>query len=78
MNWEPLNKLKQIRLFDKKISQFELSRRSRVHPSRISLIENGLTMPTLNEQERIARALGMTAKEIFDNKKTSIATGGRG
>jgi len=78
MNWESLNELKRIRLFDKKISQIELSRRSRVHPSRISLIENGLTMPTLSEQERIAGALGMTVKAIFGDRKTSVATGSRG
>lgn len=60
-----MSELKKIRLLEKMISQFELSRISGVHPSRISLIENNLTTPTMNEQKRIAEALGMSPKEIF-------------
>ena len=60
-----MSDLKRIRIFDKKISQFELSRRSGVHPSRLSLLENDLTTPTANERKRISEALGMSAEEIF-------------
>jgi transcriptional regulator with XRE-family HTH domain len=60
-----MSELKKIRLFDKKISQFELSRRSGVHPSRLSLIENGLTVPTAGERKKISEAIGMPPEEIF-------------
>lgn len=60
-----MSELKKIRILDKKISQFELSRRSGVHPSRLSLIENDLAVPTANERKRIAEALGLDAGEIF-------------
>ena len=60
-----MSDLKKIRVLDKKISQFELSRRSGVHPSRLSLLENDLTTPTMNERKLIAEALGIPAEEIF-------------
>ncbi len=60
-----MNELKKIRMLDKEITQFELSRRSGVHPSRLSLIENKLTKPTANEVRRISEALGMLPEEVF-------------
>ena len=60
-----MNELKKIRLFEKKISQFGLSRISGVHPSRLSLIENDLATPTTSEREHIGEALGMPPEEIF-------------
>lgn len=60
-----MNDLRRIRILDKKISQFELSQRSGVHPSRVSLIENNLKTPSVNEMNRISDALGMVPEEIF-------------
>jgi transcriptional regulator with XRE-family HTH domain len=60
-----MSELKKIRTIDLGISQFELSQKSGVHPSRISLLENGLRMPTMNETKRISEALGMLPEEIF-------------
>lgn len=60
-----MNEFKKIRTIDLGISQFELSQKSGVHPSRISLLENGLRMPTMNETKRISEALGMLPEEIF-------------
>lgn len=60
-----MNELKKIRILDKKISQFELSRKSGIHPSRISVLERGLAMPSMNEANRISEALGMLPEEVF-------------
>ena len=68
-----MSALKKIRLFEKRISQFELSRASGVHPSRISLIENDLTVPTANERKKISEALDMSPKEIFGEVPKSQA-----
>jgi transcriptional regulator with XRE-family HTH domain len=62
---EPTNDLRRIRVLDKRISQFELSRRSGVHPTRISLFESGKKTPSLSEMDRISAALGMVPEEIF-------------
>lgn len=68
-----MNELKKIRILDKKISQWELSRRSGIHPSRLSLIENDLTTPTANERRAISEALGVPAEEIFGEVSKSKA-----
>lgn len=68
-----MNGLKKIRLFDRRISQFALSMKSGVHPSRISLIENDLAVPTANERKKISEALGMSPKEIFGEVPKSQA-----
>lgn len=60
-----MNDLGRIRIFDKRISQFELSRRSGIHPSRVSLIENNKTTPSVSEMNRISEALGMLPEEVF-------------
>lgn len=60
-----MGELRKIRLLDKKISQFELSVRSGVHPSRISRIEAGLAKPNINEVRRLSEALGILPEEIF-------------
>ncbi len=56
--------LRRIR-YNKGLSQIELSRISKVHPSRISLLESGSTVPTANEIKNISGALGMLPEEIF-------------
>ncbi len=60
-----MGELKKIRMFDKQISQFELSRLSGVHPSRISRLENDLVTPTVNEVKKISEALGVLPEEVF-------------
>jgi len=62
---EPRSNLRKIRIFDKRISQWELSKKSGVHPSRISLFECGKKTPSLNEMDRIAAALGILPEEVF-------------
>ena len=48
-----MNELKKIRI-DRELSQVELSRMTKVHPSRISVIESGSAVPTENEVRRIS------------------------
>lgn len=60
-----MSELKKIRLLDKKISQFELARKSGVHPSRISRLEAGLASPSIKEAWQISEALGMLPEEVF-------------
>ncbi len=59
-----MNELKKIR-YDRGLSQVALSRLSEVHPSRISLIESGSTIPTANEMKRISGAVGLLPEEVF-------------
>lgn len=51
---------------ERKFSQFELGRRSRVHPATISRIESGRYLPYPGEAKRLARALGVPVKELFE------------
>jgi transcriptional regulator with XRE-family HTH domain len=60
-----MDEMKKVRLFEKKVSQFELSRITRIHPSRISLIENDLVTPTSKERQLIAAALGADPEKLF-------------
>ena len=55
--------LKELR-FKKQISQWELSKISGVHQSRISLIENGF-QATEKEQNLLAKALGISADVLL-------------
>jgi transcriptional regulator with XRE-family HTH domain len=76
-----MNDLRKIRIFEKKISQFELSRKSGVHPSRISLLENDLAKPSESEARRISEALEMVPEELFGPDavmKRLTASGKRG
>ena len=50
--------------FKRQWSQWELQKRSGVHQSRISLIENGYVAPTQKEKAAIVRALGIKAKDL--------------
>jgi transcriptional regulator with XRE-family HTH domain len=54
--------LREIR-FRKRISQWELSRISGVHQSRISLIENGHS-PKSDERERLVKQLKINISDI--------------
>jgi len=59
-----MNKLREIRQ-SKKISQWSLAQKSKVHQSRISLTENDLIEPTEQEKKNVAEALGVPVNEIF-------------
>ncbi len=60
-----MSELRNIRLCDRGISQFELSRLSGIHPSRISRLEAGLIEPSMKEIQRISEALGVVPEEVF-------------
>lgn len=62
--------LRELR-FRKRISQWELSRTSGVHQSRISLIENCFSTPTNDEKNKLAKALGLKPGEIEWEEKPS-------
>ncbi|MGO8988751.1 MAG: helix-turn-helix domain-containing protein [bacterium] len=63
--------LKEIRK-SHTMSQWYLARLSRVHQSRISLYENELTDLTQDEQDRIAKALGVDPKKVFGDGKSAV------
>ncbi len=49
----------------RKISQWELSYKTRISQGRISLFERGFRQPTKEQAEKIAEALRVDIKEIF-------------
>lgn len=57
--------LKDIRIKVKEMSQWKLAQESKVHQSRISLIENGLVEATEDEKKKLAKALNVPVSEIF-------------
>jgi len=59
-----MNNLKDLRL-SMGLNQYELANMSGVHQSRVSLIENGYVTATVSEKERLAKALGCLAEELF-------------
>ena len=59
-----ISKLKKSR-FEKNITQWELSRRSHVPQSKISLIESGYIIPSDLEKKQLSRALKCRVEDIF-------------
>lgn len=57
-------KVRQIRL-SKKLSQGDIARRLKLHRSYISGIERGVRNPSLGVVEKIAKALGVSIREIL-------------
>lgn len=53
-----MNKLREIRVV-KRITQFQLRLSTRIHQSKISMIENGLVEPREDEKKKLAEALGV-------------------
>jgi len=47
-----------------KVTQFELSRRTRIHPAIISQIETGRLRPTMEQLERIAEAFHVEPNKL--------------
>lgn len=48
------------------VTQFELSRRTRIHPSQISKIESGRLRPTKIEIAQIANAFGIEPAQLAE------------
>ncbi len=52
----------------RKMSQWELSYKTRISQGRISLFERGFRQPTQEQAEKIAEALCVDIKEIFPGR----------
>ena len=64
--------LKETR-FKKGLTQYDISKNSGVHQSRISLIERGYVFPTLKERRKIAKALDIGIEDIDWNEKSKVS-----
>ena len=60
-----MNRLREIRAI-KRIRQFDLTIKTGIPQSRLSFIENELVIPKENEMKRLAKALGLQVKDIFN------------
>ncbi len=58
-------KIKEIRK-SRKLSQDELSEKIGIDPKHLSRIEVGRSFPSLDTLERIAKALGIDIKDLFE------------
>lgn len=58
------NRLRMVRA-ERRMTQFVLAQKSRIHTSRISHIENALVEPTSDEKARLARALKTDVEIVF-------------
>ncbi len=66
--------LKHSRI-DGGLTLFELGRRTRINPGRLSMIERRLVKPRRDEMERLATALQIESRDLFDKEQyTSAAT----
>ena len=63
-------KLREIRL-QQGITQERLAFLAQLHPTYISMLENGRKSPTVDALERIARALGVRISSIFASAEQS-------
>ncbi len=59
-----MNQVRALRR-SKDISQHELSRRTKIAQSSLTLIERGYKNPTLKMMKRISKALGSELREVF-------------
>lgn len=58
-------RLKGLRA-EKKLTQEELAKRTNLSTSFISNLERGLNAPSFESLERLAKALGVSVRELFD------------
>jgi len=67
-----MSRLKQQRL-RLEISQYELEKASGIRQSKISLIEAGFRIPSVDEKSKLAKALNVNEDWLFpeDNKEDS-------
>jgi transcriptional regulator with XRE-family HTH domain len=68
-------KLRELRL-EREITQERLAFLAGLHPTYISMLENGRKSPTVDALERIARALGVTVSSIFASAERSCGRSG--
>ena len=59
------NKLYEARVL-RRVSQYVIALKTGIQQSRISLIENELVKPKKDEKEKLAKALGVQVKDIFN------------
>jgi transcriptional regulator with XRE-family HTH domain len=59
-----MNKIKRAR-FDQGLTQMLLYKKTKIWPSRLSLIENNLVTPSEKEKAKLARALKVSVEELF-------------
>ena len=58
------NNLYEARVLQR-VSQYVIALRTGIHQSRISLIENGLVTPRVEEKKKLAESLGVQLQDIF-------------
>jgi transcriptional regulator with XRE-family HTH domain len=63
-----MNLLKEIRT-KKGLSQLTLAKLTNIAPTEISRIENGWLRPYAGWRKRLAKALGVTEKELFPEEQ---------
>lgn len=58
------NRLRVLRA-ERRMTQFQLARKSRINTATVSLIENEHLVPTEEQRERLARALNADVTELL-------------
>lgn len=64
------NRLRVMRA-EKRMTQMSVATKAKMHPSRLSYIENGHVEPSGMERAAIARALRVPVHEIFPSEVTA-------
>ena len=54
----------RLERLQKELSQYQLERRTGIAQARLSLLERGFRVPTVEEQAKLADALGCSVEEI--------------
>ena len=65
MSMNRLTPLKQV-LLEKGITQKEVARRTKLNTAIVSMIANGRYIPTEQQKGRIADAMQLPARQLFD------------
>jgi len=65
MNESSRDKLREIRQ-RKRMTQWDVRIKSGIHQSKLSLFENGYVELRTDEKSRLAKALGVPIREIWD------------
>ena len=63
-----MNRLRVLRA-EKRMTQFEIRIATGINQSKLSMIENGLIVPSQQEREKIAEALGVKPGRIWGKPK---------
>jgi len=67
-----LSRLRVVRLYRGR-TQLAVSQRTRISPSRLSILERQLAEPTRRERKVLARLLRVSAKELFEKRPPILA-----